>query len=185
MLPARHSPLELQVKPFSIDSVFIKNDTKGEVIYPSSYTAGFVYNSYETDGRGYLVGVDYTTSKWSEYRFFGQPDLVQDSWKLKAGGQFNPKPSTNYFSRITYRLGFSVGQDYIKVDNKLPVFGTSAGLALPIRTSRLAPNQYNAVNISLEYLKRGNKDNALKENVFRFSVGFNFTDLWFVKRKYE
>jgi hypothetical protein len=168
-----------------IDSVYKQNDIKGQVVYPSSYTAGFVYNSYETDGRGYLVGVDYTTSKWSEYRFFGQPDQVQDNWKLKAGGQFNPKASTNYFSRITYRLGFSVGQDYIKVDNKLPIFGTSAGLALPIRTSRLAPNQYNAINISLEYLKRGNKDNALKENVFRFSVGFNFTDLWFVKRKYE
>jgi len=58
-------------------------------------------------------------------------------------------------------------------------------MALPIRASRLAPNQYNAVNLSFEFLKRGNNENLLKENAFRLSLGLNFTDLWFVKRKYE
>ena len=41
------------------------------------------------------------------------------------------------------------------------------------------------VNLAFEYGKRGNDDNLLKENLFRISVGFNFTDLWFGKRKYE
>ena len=170
-----------------IDRVFQQNDVKGDVVYPSSYTAGFVYSGYRnnTAGKGFLFGVDFTQSKWSEYRFFGQKDSVQDSWKAQAGGQISPKPGTNYFSRLSYRFGFSVGQDYIKVGEDLPTFGASFGLALPIRSSRLAPNQFNSVNLSFEYLKRGNKDNALKENLFRFSVGFNFTDLWFGKRKYE
>lgn len=168
-----------------VDSVFQQKDIKGEVTYPSNYTAGFVYTDFQTDGRGFLFGVDYSKSKWSDYLFFGQKDSVQDSWKLSAGGQINPKPSTGYFSRVSYRFGFSLGDDYIKVTDKLPSFGASFGMALPIRTSRLAPNQYNAVNLSLEYLKRGNNNNVLKENLFRFSVGFNFTDLWFVKRKYE
>lgn len=168
-----------------IDSVYQQDDVKGQVVYPSSYTGGFVYTSFKNDGRGFLVGVDYTQSKWNEYRFFGQKDSVQDSWKLAVGGQINPKPGTNYFSHVTYRFGFSVGKDYIKVQDNLPVFGASFGLALPIRTSPLAPYQVNAVHLSFEYLKRGNKDNALKENLFRFSVGFNFTDFWFVKQKYE
>ena len=110
---------------------------------------------------------------------------MQDSWKIQAGGQINPKPGNAYFSRVSYRFGFSVGNDYIKVDNKLPLFGASFGVALPVRTNRLAPNQFNAVNLSLEFLKRGNSDNLLKENLFRLSVGFNFTDLWFIKHKYE
>jgi hypothetical protein len=171
-----------------IDSVSQQSDIKGEVVYPSSYTAGFVYNGYSNNaaGRGFLLGVDFTQSKWSEYRFFGQKDSVQDSWNLKAGGQINPKPTANsYFSRLSYRFGFSVGRDYIKVQEDLPTFGASFGVALPIRTSRLALNQFNFLNLSFEYLKRGNNDNALKENLFRFSLGFNFTDLWFIKKKYE
>jgi hypothetical protein len=110
---------------------------------------------------------------------------VQDSWKIQAGGQINPKPGNAYFSRVSYRFGFTYGTDYIKVQEKLPLFGATFGLALPIRSSRLAPNQYNAVNLSFEFLKRGNSDNVLKENMFRLSAGFNFTDLWFIKRKYE
>ena len=168
-----------------IDSVYQQNDVKGELVYPSNYTAGFVYNNYKTNGQGFLFGLDYGQGKWSEYRFFGQTDSVQDSWKLQAGGQFNPKPGTNYFSRVAYRFGFSVGRDYIKVQEDLPLFGASFGVALPIRPSRLALNQFNAVNLSFEYLKRGNNDNVLKENLFRFSLGFNFNDLWFAKRKYE
>jgi hypothetical protein len=58
-------------------------------------------------------------------------------------------------------------------------------MALPIRKSAFALNQFNAINLSFEFLKRGNSDNALKENMFRFSLGFNLTDLWFVKKKYE
>jgi hypothetical protein len=171
-----------------IDSVFQQSDVKGDVVYPSNYTAGFVYNGYRNDGagRGFLFGVDFTQGKWSEYRFFGQKDSVQDSWKVQAGGQINPKPTANsYFSRLSYRFGFSVGQDYIKVQQDLPTFGASFGVALPIRSSRLALNQFNSLNLSFEYLKRGNNDNVLKENLFRFSVGFNFTDLWFIKKKYE
>jgi hypothetical protein len=168
-----------------IDSVSQQSNIKGEVIYPSSYTAGFVYNSYKMDGRGFLFGLDFTQDKWSEYRFFNQKDSVQDSWKVQAGGQINPKPGTGYFSRVSYRFGFSYGKDYIKVQDDLPVLGASFGVALPIRTIRLAPNQFNAVNLGFEFLKRGDNQNVLKENVFRFSLGFNFTDLWFVKRKYE
>lgn len=168
-----------------IDSVFQQADLKGEIEYPASYTAGFVFNSFKNDGRGFLFGVDLTQNKWSGYRFFGQEDSVQDSWKLQAGGQINPKPGTGYFSRVGYRFGFSVGKDYIKVQDDLPTFGASFGLALPIRTSRFAPNQFNAVNVAFEFIKRGNNENILKENLYRLSLGFNFTDLWFVKRKYE
>jgi hypothetical protein len=41
------------------------------------------------------------------------------------------------------------------------------------------------LNLAFEYLKRGNNNNLLKENLFRFSVGLNLSDLWFGKRKYD
>lgn len=165
-----------------IDSVFQEKDVKGEFTYPTSYTAGFVLGS---ENRDWLFGVDYSAGKWSEYNFFGTADSVQDNWKLSAGGQYRPKPSRGYFSNVTYRAGFSYGQDYISIGNGLPTFGASFGLSLPVRLSRQVPNQRNAINLAFEFMKRGDNESRLKENAFRFSLGFNFTDLWFLKRKYD
>ena len=171
----------------SLDSVYDQKNIKGEIIYPSSFTAGFVYQREVTkDNSGFLIGVDYTKSKWSEYRYFGTTDAVQDNWELHVGGQLLPIGKRNYFSNVDYRAGFFIGQDYIFVGNKLPVFGATFGLGLPIRnTNRLALAQITRINVGLEYTKRGNNSNVLKENLFRLSVGLNFSDLWFGKRKYE
>lgn len=168
-----------------VDSVYENHGVKGEIVYPSSYKGGFVLQRSNTNGSGWLFGADYTTSKWSEYRFFGQQDSVQDNWMLNMGGQFTPRPRSNYFSNITYRFGLVAGRDYIKVRDDLPVFGASFGMALPIRPPQSAPYQITVINLGLEYMKRGNDNNLLKENLFRFSLGLNLTDLWFGKRKYE
>ena len=114
-----------------------------------------------------------------------------NEWKEKKEMVEEAKNIQSYFSQggqlrslltAPLMLRYSRDTSYVEFPKSLRmVFFDSLGK----EQSRLAPNQYNAINISLEYLKRGNKDNALKENVFRFSVGFNFTDLWFVKRKYE
>ncbi|HEX2607283.1 MAG TPA: hypothetical protein VHK91_07890 [Flavisolibacter sp.] len=165
-----------------IDSVYRQSDVKGEIVYPASYTAGFVVGN---DVKGWVFGADYIQNKWSDYRFFGQTDSVQDSWKVQAGAQFRPTPGTGYFSRLGYRVGFYAGTDYIRLDQKLPIMGASFGLAIPVRPSRMAPNQFSTFNLAFEYGKRGNNDNRLKENLFRLSVGFSFTDLWFTKRKYD
>ena len=59
-------------------------------------------------------------------------------------------------------------------------------MGLPVvNYSRLSQNQFTVVNLAFEYARRGNDENVLKENLYRFSVGFNLTDLWFGKRRYE
>jgi hypothetical protein len=168
-----------------IDSVYENNGIKGEIVYPSSYKGGFVLQHTNTNGSAWLLGTDYTTNKWSEYRFFGQKDSIQDNWMVNIGGQLTPRPRSNYFSNITYRFGLFAGRDYIKVKDNLPVFGASLGVALPMRPPRSAPYQITIINLGFEYMKRGNDNNLLKENLFRFSLGLNLTDLWFGKRKYE
>jgi hypothetical protein len=66
------------------------------------------------------------------------------------------------------------------------VYGFSFGMGLPMANyNRLSPGQFTVLNLALEYERRGNNENVLKENVFRISVGLNFSDLWFSKRKYE
>lgn len=171
-----------------LDSVYDQKDIKGKIIYPSSYTAGFVIERVVTAQKaGWLFGVDYMQGNWSEYRFYGQPDTsVQNKWELRAGAQLRPAFKNNYFSNVAYRAGLFIGKDYINVKNDLPLFGVSLGLGLPVRNfNRLSPGQATSINLAFEFIKRGNNDNLLKENLFRLSAGFSLSDFWFVRKKYE
>lgn len=172
-----------------IDSVSVTNGIKGKITYPGSYTAGIVLEKRLTDKAGsWLVGLDVVQSKWSDYRYFGQPDAnVQDKWTVKLGGEVRPMPKPNYFSNVTYRLGFFYGPDYLKiVGRELPTYGATLGFGLPLRNfNPQGPNQFTVLNLGFEYSKRGNDDSPLKENMFRISLGFSLSDIWFIKRKYD
>lgn len=173
-----------------LDSVSDQKEIKGKIVYPGNYTAGFVIQRYvnlEKGKGGFIVGLDYATGKWSEYRLYGQKDpTVTDKWELRLGGEISPAPKNNYFSNVSYRAGFFIGEDYVNIGQKLPLMGISAGMRLPIRNyNRLSPGQDTRVNLAFEFIKRGNNDNLLKENMFRISAGFCLSDFWFAKRKYE
>lgn len=169
-----------------LDSISDQKNIKGKIIYPASYTFGFVTEKIPvgTEG-GWLLGIDFTQQNWDKYRFYGQSDLVQNKWELRVGGQLRPAPKRNYFSNVSYRAGFFAGPDYIKVGKNLSQFGGSFGLGLPIPTSRQSPNQATLINLAFEYSKRGNNNNLLKESLFRLSVGFSLSDFWFIKKKYD
>lgn len=170
----------------SLDSVYDQKNIKGKIIYPSSYTAGFVIEKIPTVKKaGWLLGIDFLQSKWNEYRFYGQADpAVKDKWELRVGGQLRPIPKANYFSNVAYRAGFFLGPDYIYVKNKLPLLGISLGLGLPVINYNRLSDQATMINIALEFIKRGNNNNLLKENLFRLSVGLSLSDIWFIKKKY-
>jgi hypothetical protein len=170
---------------FRLDSVSETTGVKGDVIYPASYTAGFVVDHQKEKGGGWMVGLDFIQNKWKDYRFFGASDAVKNNWQIRAGGQIRPEPNRNYFSNVAYRAGFFTGPDYITAGGNLPTWGVSLGLGLPLANYNRLTNQATFINLALEYAKRGNDDNVLKENTFRFSVGLNFSDLWFNKRKYD
>lgn len=170
-----------------LDSVSDNKNQKGKIELPATYTFGFVLQKYAVANKtgGWLFGMDFSQQNWSQYRYYGQVDSVRNKWELRVGGQLNPIPKRNYFSNVAYRFGFVVGPDYIQVGKKLPTFGASFGLGLPMAISRQAPNQTTFINVAFEYGKRGNSNNLLRENMFRFSLGFALSDIWFIKRKYD
>lgn len=167
----------------AIDSLDVASDVKGiggKVEYPSSFGAGFIFDK---PGK-WMFGADLTGSNWKGYRFFGEPEQVQNSWKLHVGGQVIPKAGKNYLSYVAYRAGFQYGKDYIKVDKDLPVWSFSAGASFPMRKAAYT-NQYSMINLGVEFGQRGNKKNLVRENFFRFTVGLSLSDIWFVKSKYD
>jgi hypothetical protein len=174
-----------------LDSVSVVNDIKGKIIYPASFTIGVAIEKApdlkEKKG-GWLLGVDFQQTSWDKYKFYGKADSVQNKWELKVGGEIRPFPGKNYFSNVVYRAGFTIGPDYIKVKEKLPQFGLSFGLGLPLANQAQRYGgfgQATIINLSFEYIKRGNNDNLLKENLFRVSFGLSLSDLWFIKKKYD
>ena len=156
-------------------------------MFPANYTVGFMLdNAPGEKSRGWSLGIDYSTSQWKDYRFFGATDLVQNSWEIRAGAQLTPSRSANRYGQfINYRFGFFTGRDYILVEKPLPVLGFSFGMGLPLPNYSRISNQISVINLGLEYSRRGNNDNKIKESLFRLSLGLNFTDLWFGKRKYD
>ena len=170
-----------------LDSVSVKSDIKGEIKYPFSFTIGFVYEKeHMPKEAGWLIGVDFIQQNWSTYRFYGQPDLLANKWEIRIGTQLQPVSKKSYFTNVSYRAGLFYGPDYVYVNNKkLNQFGGSFGLGLPVPISRQAPEQFTLINLAFEYIKRGNNDNLLRENLFRFSLGFSLSDIWFKKRKYD
>lgn len=167
-----------------IDSIDVayQNDVSGEIVYPSSYGVGLMYYK----GDKWLIGADLTQSKWSQYQYFGQKDQVTDSWKLHVGGQILPNATSakTYWGRVTYRGGFFIGRDYVKVNKDLPIWGATMGFGLPMRPPSYS-NQYSIINLSLEFGQRGTNANLVRENFFKLGVGFTLSDIWFIKRKYD
>lgn len=178
-----------------IDSVYTTAEEPGKIQLPLSYTAGISFNSYVVDQFGNkfdkgLIAVEYESTQWSNYRFFNQPDKLINSWQFKIGGQIvpaaNPAVAKKYLNRVTYRAGFYLGKEGVNADgNELPVYGLSLGAGFPIRKWRSFDNQYTNINTTFEFGKRGDKDNNISESYFRLSFGFNLSDVWFIKRKYD
>ena len=169
-----------------IDSVNVSKDIKGDIVYPAQYGFGFSIEKLATTKEaGWLAGADFVQTQWNNYLFFNERDDVKDSWEFRVGGQFRPVSSKRYFSNVAYRLGFFTGPDYVNIGSKtLNQYGITLGAGLPLANYSRLSGQYTTINIALEYIKRGNNSNIVKENLFRVSIGLNLSDLWFGKRKY-
>ncbi|MEO6730494.1 MAG: hypothetical protein ABIN01_04710 [Ferruginibacter sp.] len=169
---------------FRVDSVN-ENNAKGEVVYPVSLGAGVTYQTLN-----WLFGVDFETTKWQDYRFYNQSDLVQNNWKIRVGTEYFPlkenTPYKKYFNFVKYRFGFYYGPDYVKVTNSLPEYGFSFGAAFPLKLRKSYYETQNSVlNTAIEFGSRGDKKSNLRESTLRISVGLSLSDLWFGRAKYQ
>jgi hypothetical protein len=165
----------------AIDSVYRGVDEEGTIIYPSSWGAGFMIDNENT----WMIGAEFNSAKWDDYRYFGSNDKMVNSWTARIGGQFIPNyKSEKYWSRVAYRFGFSFGPDNLKYNNTINQQTFSFGTGLPVRRN-VYTNQYTVINTAFELCFRGNNSNEIKENIFRLSLGLNLSDIWFNKPKYQ
>nr|WP_294908548.1 hypothetical protein [uncultured Lacibacter sp.] len=170
-----------------LDSVSEVSNIPTRILYPSTYGFGFMY---EHEGNSSLrIGADYVMSKWGNYRYDGNKDNLQDGWQVKLGGQIIPDitgRSKSYWSQVMYRAGFNYGLEPYTIDGNMKSYGITFGAGFPIkRFTYQEINKSNIVNTAFEFGQRGNRTALLRENYFRFTIGFSLSDIWFIKRKYD
>ena len=173
----------------AVDTALSQPEIKGTIAIPATYTAGIAFETQTAEKlTRTLFSAEYESTKWSDYRFFGQPDKLIDNWHMRVGAQLSPDylHAKTFLSRITYRTGFFYGKDYINADgNELKSYGLTFGLGFPVLKRSNYTNQYSNIHTAFEIGKRGNGVNNITENFFRFSFGFSLSDIWFIKRKYD
>ncbi len=165
------------------DTVNYSKGDRGTVVFPEEYGAGIMLRKFDK----WMIGVDFNSSQWENYKNFGNKDSLQNSWKLAIGGQFVPNATalSGYWNRVAYRLGGYYGKDYLQLEGvNMPTMGFTVGAGLPVRRMPYS-NQYSMINLAFEIAHRGNNETVLKENIYRISLGFTLSDKWFIKRKYE
>ncbi|MGD1893655.1 MAG: hypothetical protein ACFB15_24070 [Cyclobacteriaceae bacterium] len=132
----------------------------------------------------YMVGVDFVTQPWENYRSFGGgSDDMRNSYEVSVGGQYIPdiRSVNSYLSRMAYRMGlFYRNTPFAVEDQQITDFGLNLGLSLPM-------SNFSSTNLSFEIGNRGTLEEGLiRENYFRVSAGITFNDPnWFIRRKFD
>lgn len=171
-----------------------KSDTTSYVIHdaldlPTSYGIGLAYRH----GAILRVGADFQMQKWGSLKYptkdatndyVLKEGLLKDSYKLNAGIEWMPNPSSRKFlNHVRYRIGagYSTPYYYINGQEGPKDFHLSFGFGIPIM------NVYNSrslLNISAQWQRRS-ADNLITENTFRINIGLTFNERWFAKWKIE
>ncbi len=158
---------------------------------PQSFGVGVSY-TYEKSYR-LMVEADFTFQDWKNALYSplmsNNPDTPNEvvfagmdfnnRTKFAVGAEYVPRLRGNYGERISYRFGGYYCNDYLKIrGNAVKEFGLSCGAGLP------TPEGRTLVNVGLEWKQRkGTPNPLLTENYFNITLGVNFNELWFYKRK--
>lgn len=136
-----------------------------------------------------MVEADFSWQNWADAAYpalmdeLGQTVVLaqefNDRWRMAVGGEIIPKLRGNYLQRMAYRLGANYSRDYIKVgDNSLREFTLACGFGFPTAEGK------TVINLGFEWKHRQASPQALiKENYFNITLGLNFNETWFFKRK--
>ena len=158
---------------------------------PHTFGAGISYTfekSYHL-----MVEADFTYQNWKDAPYsalYGtkqgnEKDIVfqgmefNNRVKYAVGAEFVPRLRGNYGERVSYRLGGYYCNDYLNINgNSIREYGVSCGAGLP------TPEGRTLINLGFEWKHRAGTPNPLiTENYFNVTLGVNFNELWFYKRK--
>lgn len=160
----------------SVDTVKVRD---AQLEFPASFGFG-ISNRF---GDRYVVAADLLMHNWENYT----NDKLsiakyENSFRTSLGLEIQPprKMGLSFWEQLTYRVGVFYGQEYYSINGENVNFmGAAAGLNIPI-------TNMNSFDLAINYMMRGKNSNGLiKDEALSLSLGFNFGELWFIKRPDE
>ena len=171
-----------------------------ELKVPHQVGAGLYYRD-----RIVSWGIDYNFAAWgASNRSFTEDTAMTDvvvaytnTHNIRAGFEITPRRTDvrNYFNRISYRVGATVGNYYQTfAGERLNKLAVTAGLGFPVKVWGAS-----SINVGFEYGRMsspatptiaGAKVGLVTQNYYKISVGFSLfsvdtSDYWFVRQKYD
>ncbi len=166
-----------------IDTLDTRAGESGDMHIPAALGAGAFMQFNDQWG----AGLDMQYQEWSAYATHDQSHNLNDGYQVRAGAIYNPPVETysGFLSRWEYRMGARFGQSFLKLDDptgneqSFDEFGISFGFAVPVRRSR------SGLNFGFEYsVRQANHSDMIDETFFRFNIGLNIYERWFVRRRF-
>ena len=159
----------------------------GKYYRPNAIGAGINYTREKASR--FLIEADFSWQNWSKAAFpaltddLGQVVVLNqtfnDRMRFALGTEIVPKLRGNYAQRIAYRIGANYTRDYLVVaGNDVKEFNLGCGFGLPTAEGK------TILNLGFEWKHRWSSPQALvTENYFNITLGLNFNETWFFKRK--
>lgn len=173
----------------SVPTEVARMSLRGNYYTPNSIGAGVSY-THERASR-FNVEFDYTWQGWKDCRYSplhstDNPEVVvfngmefNNRSRYAVGAEFVPRVRGSYMQRAAYRIGAYYTDDYLKIrGNNVREVGVSAGVGFPTVEGK------TMINLGLEWkMRQASPQALLKENYLNITLGVNFNEVWFFKRK--
>ena len=170
----------------------VNEGSRSSIRLPEQWVAGIFY----MDAR-WAAGVDYVYRNWggrnvdTESIFGGMEVGYVNTHTIKAGIEYTPNrfDVRHYYSRMSYRAGFRLG-DYYRTfgGEKLGEYAVTFGIGFPLQFLGSS-----FIDFGLEYGGRGSRKKIaesvglVKQQYFKIAIGLSMfgTDDWFYRFKYN
>jgi hypothetical protein len=151
---------------------------KTQVRLPYSLGVGVSYGTEKI-----LAVTDFYYHNWeNSFSTDGSLTELRNSYRISAGCEFLPRREMTapFLSQIAYRLGTFYHSSYFQINNKpINEFGATAGFGIPLFID-------TRLDFGFEYAIRGTTELQIqKDNIIRFTLSINGSELWFVRPEIE
>ncbi len=163
-----------------IDTIKYETDVIGSATLPSEFGIGITY----MEKNKWRIGIDYTSSLWSQYTNTAKPETLSNGFTIGFGGEYIPNAQSynNYWKKVKYRFGTFYQKDPRSVNESLTTKAVTFGVGLPVIMKR---QKTSFINLGFEIGQFGIPD-ELNKTYYMLSFGYAFNDnTWFYKRKFN
>lgn len=174
---------------FRRDTVAFEDGAEGKIVIPNTIKVGISFGNGAKKHR-WFVAAEVLTQNWKDYTSFGNKEQLSNLQSASLGFSYMPQlaeyetdVSKKYYNFITYKLGVRYSNTRLNINNnQLTEYGINFGLTFPVKPFK----RISYLHIGAEYNSRGNiNDNLIREDYYRFVLGFTIVDKWFRRYKYD